>query len=72
MLRYMAHGPSDRASNQLQWRIPHNVANFSKLATMKIIPIIVLGFIIMFLLVVSLQNRTAKIWCNVNPAKFLG
>ncbi len=46
----MAHGPSDRVSSQLQWRIPHNVANFSKLATMSIIPIIVLGFI-MFLLV---------------------
>jgi hypothetical protein len=31
--------------------MPHNVAIFSKLATMRMIPIIVLGFIIMFLLV---------------------
>ena len=44
----MAQGPSDRFSNQLQWIIPHNVANFSKLATMKITPMIVLGFINFF------------------------
>ena len=68
----MAQVLSDRVSIQLQWIIPHNVAIFIKLATMKIIPIIVLGFIIIFLLVVSLQNRTAKIRCNDNPSKFLG
>ena len=48
MLRYMDQGPSDRVSNHLQWRMPHNVASFSKLATMRIMPIIVLGFIIIF------------------------
>ncbi len=45
MLKYMAHRPSDVVSNQLQWRMPHSVANFNRAATMKITPIIVLLFI---------------------------
>ena len=68
----MAQGPSDRVSNHLYWRMPHSVASFSKLVTMKKIPIIVLGFIIIFLPVVSLQNRTAKLRRNDHPTKFLG
>jgi hypothetical protein len=49
MQKYMTHGPSDIVSNQLQWNMPHNVASFSRLATIKNIPIIVLAFIIIFL-----------------------
>ena len=49
MPKYMAQGPSDTVSNQCQWRIPHSVASFSRLAKMKIIPIIVLGFMFVFI-----------------------
>ena len=49
MPKYMAHGPSDIVSNQLQWRMPHNVASFNRLATIKRMPIIVLGFMLLFI-----------------------
>jgi hypothetical protein len=48
MQKYMTHGPSDIVSNQLQWRMPHNVASFNRLATTKRTPITVLDFIIIF------------------------
>ena len=44
----MAPGPSDMVSNQLQWSMPHSVPNFSRAATMKINPMIVLLFINIF------------------------
>ena len=51
MPKYMAHLPSDTVSNQLQWRMSHIVASFSRLATMKIIPITVLRFMLLFVYV---------------------
>jgi hypothetical protein len=49
MQKYMDHGPSDIVSNQLQWRMPHNVASFNRLATTKRAPITVLGFMFVFI-----------------------
>ena len=49
MQKYMHHGPSVIVSNQLQWSMPHNVASFSRLATINRIPIIVLGFMFRFI-----------------------
>ncbi len=70
MQKYMAHGPSDIVSNQLQWRMPHDVASFSRLATMKINPIIVLGFIILFLFGFSRKIALQRYDVLLNPPNF--
>jgi hypothetical protein len=70
MQKYMVHGPSDIVSNQLQWRISHNVASFSRLATIKRRPITVLGFIIIFLLNGSCKIALQRYIALLNPPNF--
>ena len=57
-------------SNQLQWIKPQMVASFNRLATMKIIPIIVLGFIIIFLLNVSCKIALQRYGVLLIPPNF--